>query len=228
VAPIGSVLDERALIVVAKNPEIGKVKTRLARALGAAQAFELYKAFLDDIALRFAHGAYDFAFAYTPAEASFDNRGAHSFAQVGSTLNERLHNIFKQNAERYSGGMLIMSSDSPHIPTAWLERGFALLETNGVVLGPTFDGGYWIVGMRDTHDIFTGIPMSTDKVFQHTLARASELALGVGLLPETFDVDTPDDVEKLRVYLRAHADAHLPNTRRMLVEIDARKTVSDQ
>lgn len=227
-ASLGGARRKRALVVVAKTPEIGKVKTRLARTVGDANAFELYEAFLNDIVLRFADGEYDFGLAYVPTDAPFEERGAPCFPQVGATLNERLHNIFKQNASRYPRGTLIMSSDSPHVPITWLERGFALLESADLVLGPACDGGYWIVGMREAHDIFTGIPMSTDQVFRRTVALAEERGLGVALLPETFDVDTADDLNTLRAYLGAHPDAHLPNTRRILSEIYApRRRTSD-
>lgn len=211
----------RALVVVAKHPEVGKVKTRLGPALDDAQAFRLYDAFLDDIARTFSTGDYDFAFAYTPPDAPFDGRGLAAYPQRGGTLNQRLHNIFLQNRQRYGGGTLIMSSDSPQVPRSWIAQGFEKLSICDVVLGPASDGGYWIVGMREAHDIFAGVEMSTPRVLARTLERAGELGLRVELLPETFDVDTADDLDLLRRFLWASGNGCLPATRGVLAQIDA-------
>ncbi len=186
------------LIVVAKNPELGRVKTRLARGIGDRGAFDLYSAFISDIVSRFGAGPHGFAIAYTPPEAVLDAaRGVRAFAQEGPTLNARLLAIFERQRDR-ARKTLVMSSDSPHVSPAWIARGFAALDDVDVVLGPCDDGGYWCVAMREPHDIFSGVAMSTPQVLAQTLDRVRARGLRYELLPTTFDVDELPDLERLR------------------------------
>jgi rSAM/selenodomain-associated transferase 1 len=209
----------RALVIVAKQPQPGRVKTRLASALGDDGALALYDAFIDDLALRFANGPYDFFFAYTPPDAPFHGRGAATFPQIGDTLNERLRGIFERMCPSWQEGVLVMSSDSPQVPTSWIARGFELIGSSDVVLGPCDDGGYWCVGMREPLDVFSGIPMSTPAVLERTLALARERELRVALLPQTFDVDTPDDVVRLVEWLDGAEVGELPAVSRVLATL---------
>jgi hypothetical protein len=87
--------------------------------------------------------------------------------------------------------VVIMSTDSPHVPLAWIAEGFALLDQHDVVLGPCTDGGYYLVGMRAPHDIFSAIQMSTPTVLAETQALAEHLGLRTALLPETFERGRP-------------------------------------
>lgn len=214
---------KRALVVVARQPVLGAVKTRLSQALGPETALQLYESFLADIITRFASGPYNFSFAVTPPDGPLNERWAPHFPQEGGSLNERLLNIFRRHRASYAGGTLVMSSDSPHVPREWIDRGFQLLEHAEVVLGPTDDGGYWIVGMREPHDIFSGVPMSTELVLAKTLELAKAQNLRVGLLPETFDIDTIGDVERLRAHLTRDGSASLPATARFLARFTGAK-----
>ncbi len=213
------------LVVVAKHPEVGRVKTRLAAGIGDRAAFDLYVAFIDDIARRFApveSGAHAFAIAFTPPEAPFDARGVRAFAQEGPTLNARLLAIFRRQPER-ARRTLVMSSDSPHVDPDWIARGFAALDRVDVVLGPCDDGGYWCVAMREPHDIFTGVAMSTPHVLAQTLERARALGLTYELLPTTFDVDEVVDLVRLRDAI-AIDPIGLPATARALAALDRRRS----
>jgi rSAM/selenodomain-associated transferase 1 len=198
------------LVVVAKHPELGKVKTRLARGIGERGAFDLYRAFLADIVARFDVGPHAFAIAFTPEDAAFEDYGTRLFAQRGPTLNDRLHAIFVEQRAR-ARKTLVMSSDSPQVDPAWILRGFAALDEVDVVLGPCEDGGYWCVAMREPHEIFRGVAMSTPAVLDQTLALVSSLGLRHALLPTTFDVDEFPDLDRLRDDL-ARGDVHLPAT----------------
>jgi len=191
----------RELVVVAKYPEVGKVKTRLAKGIGDQAAYELYRAFIADIVARFAGGPDAFAIAYTPEGAAFDGFDARCFEQRGATLNARLLSIFEQQRER-AEKTLVMSSDSPHVPAAWIARGFAALDEADVVLGPCVDGGYWCVGMHTPHDIFSDVAMSTPLVLAQTLELVAARGLRVELLPTTFDVDELGDLNLLRTELQ--------------------------
>lgn len=209
---------ERELIVVAKHPEMGRVKTRLARGIGDPGAYDLYCAFLRDIVARFGGGPHGFAIAFAPADAPFEMRGVRSFPQEGTTLNARLLAIFERQVGR-ARKTLVMSSDSPHVPEAWIERGFAALDESDVVLGPCEDGGYWCVGMCEPHDVFTGVAMSTPQVFEQTLERVRMLDLSLTRLPTTFDIDEIVDLVRLREEI-ASRPGLLPATERALRRLD--------
>lgn len=209
------------LVVVAKRPELGRVKTRLARGIGDAGALALYAAFLDDIVARCGALPHAFAVAFVPGGPDYPLPGVETFDQVGATLGERLLAIFERSA-RVAEKTLVMSSDSPQVPDAWIERAFEMLEDADAVFGPTEDGGYWCVGMRLPHDVFGGVTMSVPETFEQTRAAARRLGLRVALLSPTFDVDEVADLAKLRAALAAGSE--LPRTRRVLAELDGAAT----
>ncbi len=214
----------REVVVVAKHPEVGRVKTRLAAGIGERAAFDLYVAFIDDIVARFGceqRRDHDFAIAFTPPDAPFDARGARAFAQEGSTLGARLLAIFARRSPHRALKTLVMSSDSPHVEPAWIARGFDALDRVDVVLGPCDDGGYWCVAMREPHDIFTGVAMSTPHVLAQTLDRVRALGLAYELLPTTFDVDEVVDLARLHDAVAADQSG-LPATARALAALERR------
>lgn len=211
-----------ALVIVAKYPEIGDVKTRLARYIGAELASQLYLGFIRDLGARFGQGPRPLFWAYTPAErdfASLVNSGSQYFPQEGETLGARLLNIFRRLLREGYQRIIIMSSDSPHLPLEWIDEAFARLGEVDAVFAPADDGGYNFVGLKAEHDLFTGIEMSTPRVLAETLERAQALNLSVHLLPASFDVDAVEDVEKLRRFL-SESDAPLVHTREVLKRLE--------
>ncbi len=221
-----------ALVIVAKYPEPGVVKTRLAALIGAPQATTLYRAFLGDLAERF--GAAQRAAGYhlrwacapgrRPIEALRSVVGdvGDIFAQRGDDFAQRLYAIACDARTAGYRRLVIMSSDSPHLPTTIAQAAFAALESADVALGPAEDGGYYLIGLpldgpacQDDAppDLFRGIRMSTATVQAETLARARALGLSTALLSPTFDIDEAPDLARLWAVLR-HADERLaPRTR---------------
>jgi hypothetical protein len=225
-----------ALMIVAKYPEPGAVKTRLAARIGAERAANLYRAFLGDLAERF--GAtqcadnYQLCWACAPgwhpptALRSVVGPGAVILPQRGADFAERLYHIACDARAAGHRRLVIMSSDSPHLPTGAVAAAFAALDTADVALGPTEDGGYYLIGLtldrrRAGHasqpdtppDLFRGIRMSTATVCAETLARAHALGLSTTLLAPSFDIDEAPDLARLWDVLR-HADERLaPRTR---------------
>jgi rSAM/selenodomain-associated transferase 1 len=196
----------RVLAVAAKAPQPGKVKTRLLPFLAPEDATELYRCFLKDtIALMETVPATDVVISYTPkgAERFFDDiiSGRHRLlAQHGRDLGERLHFALTDLlAEGYECAA-IMNSDSPTLPHAYLEQTFDLLAAPGdrVVLGPTTDGGYYLIGLKRPHPrLFQDIGWSSDQVLAESMDRAREIGLEVALLPEWYDVDQASDFDRL-------------------------------
>ena len=208
-APEGNVL-----ALVARYPRPGTVKTRLAADLGVEPAHALYCAFLRDLAERLADGPWQVHWLFTPADAPFAawlGPGCSATPQCGPSLNLRLLNGFRSLRGRYER-VMIMSTDSPQVAPDWVARGFALLDRHDVVLGPCDDGGYYLVGMRASRDIFSGITMSTPTVLEETLALARRRGLSTALLQRTFDVDDLAGLTALRHWLAGH-EHELPRTR---------------
>ena len=97
-----------------------------------------------------------------------------------------------------------MNSDGPTLPLTCLEEAFSRQDHADVTLGPGHDGGYYLIGMKQLHrDLFAGIDWSTERVIPQTLAICSRLGLTVHQLPEWYDVDVADDLERLRRDLEA-------------------------
>ena len=209
-------------MVAAKQPERGKVKTRIASVLGDARAVELYRcALLDTLALALSISDVTHALSYTPP--TDDARGyfaeiAPAFLlmpQSGATLGERLGDTLARLLARFSPVVMI-GSDGPDLPAAFLIRAFDLLRDRiDVVLGPANDGGYYLIGMRSTQPtLFERIDWSTDAVAQQTRERASETALNLVELPHWHDLDTVAD-------LRALVDPGAPLTRAFVAGLNA-------
>ena len=198
-----------AVAIMAKWPEAGQVKTRLCPPLSAAQAAALYRSFLLDKidqvrALKDARPT----LAYTPAEARARFEAlAPEFglvAQQGPDLGARLHHVLGALLAAGHAGAIAVDSDTPTLPTAFLQQAVDLLghPRVDVVLGPTDDGGYYLIGVRDARpDLFAAMPWSTPGVTSETLRRATAAGLHAVCLPPWFDVDTPEDLARLRASL---------------------------
>ena len=190
-----------ALVVMARYPEPGKVKTRLASVIGADRACDLYRAFLRDLDARFAEGKRELVWAYTPATADFAaivRPGSRCVAQAGANLAERMLHCFVELGAAGFARIIMIGADVPHVREEWLDEADAALARCDVVLGPSEDGGYYLVAMRQPHDIFTGVEMGAPRVFQQTMEKIATVGLRVELLPRSFDVDEPEDLRRLR------------------------------
>ena len=191
------------LVVVAKAPVPGEVKTRLMPEFSPEQAADLYRCFLHDrVRAVSALKGIDLAIAFTPEDAGetfapFARNGFRLFAQRGKNLGERLNNIFVEQLACVYDAVSIIDSDSPDLPGSTVEESFKRLLSDqaDVVFGPCYDGGYYLVGMRKPHPpLFRGIPWSTESVLATTLEKANELKLKTDLLPWWNDLDTFEDL----------------------------------
>jgi rSAM/selenodomain-associated transferase 1 len=211
-----------ALIVFAKWPQAGQVKTRLCPPLDPAEASELYRAFLLDLVPRVA-GSWEVTLACHPPEAVASFQALFQNAvpivpQIGRSLGERMAGAFASTLDRAPAAVLI-GSDVPHLPRATLARAFEVLARGecDVTFAGDDGGGYWLVGQGPPAraGIFLDLPMSVPDNFALTLARCAELGLRVCSLEACFDIDTPADLERLAQLLRADDGAlgsELPHT----------------
>jgi uncharacterized protein len=186
-APIPALLNTIAVAIMAKAPWPGAVKTRLCPPLLAAEAAELYRCFLLDkiSAVQALVGARPVV-AFTPDEAQAE------YATLASLL------------EAGHPGAIAVDSDTPTLPREFLQQAIDCLSRPGpdVVLGPTDDGGYYLIGVRAAHRaLFDGVPWSTSAVLEITLRQAAAAGLQTVCMPAWFDVDTPDDLRRLETVL---------------------------
>ena len=219
-----------ALVIVAKYPRPGHVKTRLGASIGFEQSARLYGAFLRDLTERFttasAHDSYHLIWACADDPTLMESilgHGKRMIRQRGEDLAERLYAICCDTAALGYERTIILGSDSPHVPAAAVTDALALLESADVALGPAEDGGYYLVGIRNQPtppDIFTGVTMSTSAVLAETLERVAALGLSAQFIKTTFDVDTEADMIRLAHLLDA-SPTLAPHTHELLRELAA-------
>lgn len=215
---------KQALIVFAKVPCPGAVKTRLTPPLMPEEAAALYAAFLHDalaqyVALDAAVRLYLAPTAATEPDFTIPE-GVTVHEQVGAQLGERMHHAFIETFASGYEHAVIIGTDHPTLPSAFIEQAFqALAEPLSLVIGPSEDGGYYLLGMNDFFPgVFEGMAYSHDAVFAQTLHRIGTLQAAVTILPEWYDVDTPDDLARMQRDLQAMPGA-APSTRRVLAEM---------
>ena len=192
------------LAIAAKQPESGRVKTRIAAEIGDDQAAELCRCALHDtLALASAVVHVTRAVSYAPATAEarrYFETEAPAFEllpQHGADLGQRMQDLFSRLMQRFSPVVLI-GSDSPDLPAAFIEGAFALLTQADAVLGPANDGGYYLIGLNAVQPaLFERIDWSTDAVAEQTRVRARETGLRLAELPRWHDLDTVADLRLL-------------------------------
>ena len=211
---------ECAIILMAKQPQAGMTKTRLCPPFSPEEAAELYEALLKDT-LALAGGLKDvqLAVAISPPEALnyFEQIAPPGTlmlqvqgANIGICLEQSLGALLKLGYRK----ALALNTDGPSLPREYLAQAIQMLDTHDLVLGPSEDGGYYVVGLKGRlPSIFENIPWSTSTVLARTLEQAENLRLRVSLTPPWYDVDSPADVQRLLAELSHQPAAVLRHTR---------------
>jgi rSAM/selenodomain-associated transferase 1 len=207
----------RTLVIMAKAPRSGMVKTRLAQSLPLEAVTELYRCLLDDtITLAQSLGTVEIAImcpASDVDELTQLVRGVVTVvAQKGEGLAAGLTSVFAHFAASGRQRVIAFNSDSPHLPASVLENAFGVLTGHHLVVGPTHDGGYYLVGAKAAHPaLFHRDGMSTTSALDALLARARGLQLSVGFTDPFYDIDVESDLTQLAEELRL-APARAPRT----------------
>ena len=201
---------EGALVVFAKAPIPGQVKTRLCPPLTPDEAATVHGSFVLDTLERTRAAVSKFrlpvdrylACAPSSALAFFkiveERQTVRLLDQEGDELGARMNRVFETLFARGYGRVVIVGTDVPSLPLERYREAVGLLDRHDAVLGPALDGGYYLIGLkRAAPALFRDIPWSTDRVLALTRTYAADLGLGVGLLPEWRDVDTIDDLKML-------------------------------
>lgn len=220
--------DLDALIVFAKMPEPGRVKTRLTDLLTPDEAARLYAAFLEDALAQYADLGVAVRLYLAPpppaAAPAWVPDGVTLHEQAGEGLGARMQRAFLETFAAGAERPVIVGTDHPTLPDAFLRLAFETLQTpRSVVLGPSDDGGYYLLGMNEFYpQLFAGMRYSHADVFAQTLDRAAGLSAEVTVLPPWYDVDTPAALRRLHADLAASGADAAPATRAAVADLAAR------
>jgi rSAM/selenodomain-associated transferase 1 len=214
---------DRVLVIMAKAPRPGEVKTRLASSLSPKAVTDFYCCLLDDtLALARSLGDVEVAIMCPDSDvyalAQLAGNGASVVAQKGEGLAAGLTSVFVHFAQGHQRRTIAFNSDSPHLPGSVLENAFDTLAAHDVVVGPTHDGGYYLVGAKASHPtLFAQDGMGTSTALERLLSHARALELSVGFADPFYDIDVADDLTRLAAELRL-APTRAPRTARWLRE----------
>ncbi|MBU1043952.1 MAG: TIGR04282 family arsenosugar biosynthesis glycosyltransferase [Candidatus Omnitrophica bacterium] len=191
---------KNALIIFAKYPEPGKVKTRLAKTIGNVNASKLYELFVPLIIKRTKSDNYQTIVFFDPGEKheqvkKWLNGEVNLFAQSSGALGERLKTAFAQIFSLGSEKVVVIGSDSPLLDQAMIDQAFFALDKSDCVIGPSSDGGYYLLGIKKpAPELFDLNVWSTNLVFVKTKQKAMKLNYKLSILDEHFDIDEKEDL----------------------------------
>lgn len=212
----------RCVLVFAKLPRAGRVKTRLFADLSPSRAAELAAAFLDDLAQRLAEQPFDSWFAWAlepgdPEPAPPAPLALPAIVQRGADLGERMAMAFADTFATYDQ-VVIVGADVPDLTPATCLEAFTALDRGAeIVLGPATDGGFYLIAAAapPPPELFAGIVWGGEEVLAATRRRCVERGLAVAMLAPASDVDTPADLARLAARLAA-APELCPRTHALL------------
>jgi uncharacterized protein len=208
---------ERVLVIMAKAPRPGTVKTRLMRSLPLQAVTSFYRCLLDDT-LALARSLAGVEVAIMCPESDVDelalvtDPGVSVVAQKGEGLAAGLTSVFAHFAADHQRRVIAFNSDSPHLPRSVLEAAFETLAAYDLVVGPTYDGGYYLVGAnRAQPSLFVRDGMGTGSALENLLSQAQALELSVGFTDSFYDIDVAGDLIQLAAELE-DSPAKAPRT----------------
>ena len=195
-------MDDRCLLFFIKDPGKGRVKTRLASAIGDKMAVKLYKRFLLETLFTLNRGTFLFYLCYTPVDSLNELKdwlGDHYLylPQIGENLGERMKNGFAEAFSMNFKRVILVGSDIPDLPLEFIEEAFTSLDEKDGVVGPSFDGGYYLIGFKNksfSPRAFDGMHWSTETVFEETLKILKQEGLTIHTLQPLGDIDTVEDL----------------------------------
>lgn len=187
------------LIIFVKNPELGKVKTRLAQGVGDEMALRIYRALLSHtkkVSLEVAAERLLFYSEKITVNDNWSTNDFHKYVQSDGDLGDRMSTAFEQ-AFNHGHPVLIIGSDCAQMDVSIIEKGIEQLAKHDFVIGPAEDGGYYLLGMRTFKpDVFKNIAWSTERVLSSTLDIMRVNNWSCFLLPQLSDIDYAEDWEK--------------------------------
>lgn len=216
-----SMKEKRFIIVFAKEPRVGEVKTRLKHCFSENGIVHLYKAFLKDTVelintCKNANKIMAYHADGNPRYLKRIAKGYIFYKQTGNSLGQRLHHAFVFAQSQGSSKTVIVGSDAPDLPPEYIETAFRKLARHDVVFGPARDGGYYLVALKKPiRNIFQGIKWSTSSVLPESLRKAKAAYQRIFLLKPWRDIDEYDDFKFMLASLKTN-NGCAKHTRRFL------------
>ncbi len=201
---------DNALIIFVRNLEKGKVKKRLAKNIGDDKALAVYKYLLEytkDVAVSCKYNLFVFYSNYIHINDVFDDHIFSKHLQEGNDLGEKMLNAFKKVFDLHCKNVCMIGSDCYDLQIEILNEAFDKLHANDIVIGPSADGGYYLLGMKKLHfDFFVNKDWGTSTVLDDTLETITTLELTCAQLKELNDIDTIDDLLQTDILTRLQED----------------------
>ncbi len=192
-------MTKQALLIFTKNPEAGKVKTRLAATVGDKEALAIYRQLLShtiSVTEYLPIDKFVFYSSHILQEDIWNNKHFFQQVQAGSDLGERMKNAFDVTFQNGYDKIVIIGTDCPDLNAAIIMNAFVYLNLHDVVIGPAEDGGYYLLGMKQLHShLFENITWSTSIVLDETGTKCAALQLDYCLLPVLKDIDEEKDLQ---------------------------------
>lgn len=212
---------ETALILFGKPSNAGEVNTRLCPPLSLQEAAQLNGAFLSDAISLSGSVPADPRVYLSGPPAPMDDFVKEWLPQKGNNLGTRMLNAFADTFARGYERVLAIGSDLPTLPAAFLTHAIEELSAhNTVVMGPALDGGYYLIGMTDLHpELFEDLSYSHEQVFAEAMERATTLDVRISVLPRWYDMDTVQDLARLRQELDGLPSSVAPATRAVMTTL---------
>ena len=216
-------MEDGRLLFFVRNPERGEVKTRLAATLGQNVARDLYRCFILDMLSALESTGFHITICYYPEDALDDlkrivGEGYAFQTQYGEDLGERMKNGMTDSFAQDFDPVIVIGSDIPDLPLAFIQESFAALQTYDTVIGPALDGGYYLIGFKQESflaEAFIGIEWGTNMVLTRTLAVLRDNQRTAYLLPPLRDIDALED---LKVFFEKHK--HAPHSLRTMTYLN--------
>ncbi|MFC1838416.1 TIGR04283 family arsenosugar biosynthesis glycosyltransferase [Thermodesulfobacteriota bacterium] len=195
-------ISSEKIVVFTRYPVPGKTKTRLIPSLGPVGSANIHRKLAENTfnnVMQFSkEHAKGIEVSYTGGRLTrmkaWLGKDTELHRQCPGDLGQRMYNDIKQSIRKGSKAVVLIGTDVPDIKHEHLEKAFYDLHDYDLVLGPSADGGYWLIGMKQPHNVFRGVSWGSEKVLDQTLDLASENNLRVSLLPPLKDIDTIDDL----------------------------------
>lgn len=191
-------MNSKAVIIFIKNPEKGKVKTRLAKTIGDDRALAVYQKLLAhtrDVMSKVDAEKYLYYSNEVNAQDDWSNEQFIKRVQAGNDLGQRMSNAFREVFERGHTEVVIIGSDCYQLNNEIINSALNGLREKNVVIGPTYDGGYYLLGMsKYIEDVFLDKQWSTATVYSDTINDIGRLKLSYVTLPKLSDIDEEKDL----------------------------------
>jgi rSAM/selenodomain-associated transferase 1 len=208
---------QRRVLLFVRAPELSRVKTRLEKKMAAGTVLRLYRCFVQDIMETLTNGGHDILVFFTPphkesAVQAWLGETVSVQAQTGKSLGDRMRNAFLYVFATGVDQAVLIGSDLPDFDNRIMDASFEFLKKKDLVIGPTLDGGYCLIGFRKdafNDDVFSDIDWGTASVFRQTMEKIRTAGLKCHVLPSGQDIDTHDDLVAFYHHSKANGLTHL-------------------